>query len=82
MAHVEITDDGGGRGTVTVDGHDLSRAVQRVSVNLAAGGTAEIELDLAVLEVTRLNVLGAQVVIPGDTRDALVKLGWTPPEER
>lgn len=82
MSHVRITPQGCGiTSKVEVDGHDISRAVRRVQVDLTAGHIPEVDIELAVLDVAPFEVESAQVLISPDVHDALVKLGWKPPLE-
>lgn len=69
----------GKRGTVIVDGHDVSAAVASVAINADALSGHHVELRLATLDT---EVDGEPSVgIPQRTHDALVALGWTPPVE-
>lgn len=80
MARVEITSKGGTDGTVHLDGHDISRAVRGVIVDVhVESGRPQVTLELGVYEIERLDLEEAEVRITTATRDALVKLGWTPP---
>lgn len=78
-AEIEL-DRTGGR--VILDGTDVSGAVRRLTVRAKAGRPSDIELDLSVVDVTRIDSDHAQVLNPPATRDALVTLGWTPPPEQ
>jgi hypothetical protein len=81
MARVQI-DLTGRNGKVLVDGVDVSSGVSSVDLHLHADAwapKAKVTLGLAVCETT---VDGeATVKIPPGTRDALVALGWTPPQD-
>lgn len=72
---------GVGQARIEVDGHDISTAVRGVDVRMRAGELPIVDLDLMVYEVKRLDMAEAEVVIDSDVRDALIKLGWTPPKE-
>ena len=68
-----------GNGSVEVDGIDLSADTLGLSLHASARKrVSELQLDL-LLEVTEVE--GEMVVtVPGGTKEALVALGWTPPE--
>lgn len=65
---------------VLVDGHDISHAVRAVTWESEVGHRPRLLLDLDVYDVTSLSSQDTEIRIPDDTRDALIKLGWTPPE--
>jgi hypothetical protein len=48
VSKVRITADGLGRGTVHVDGHEMSNDVRGVSFNAWAGDSTEVELHLII----------------------------------
>lgn len=83
MARVRISNPtAAGHNTVTeVDGHDVSAAVRRVTVVMAANDINTVELDLVVFDGVEIDGK-AKVALPAATRAALVALGWTPPERR
>ena len=65
--------------TVHLDGEDQSDAIRAYKLEQQAGKPAELTLTLAVWDT---EIGGdATVAIPDATRDLLVQLGWTPPEE-
>ncbi|WP_028192937.1 hypothetical protein [Salinispora pacifica] len=78
--HAEI-ELGRAGGRVILDGTDVSGAVRRLTVRAEAGCLPDIELDLSIVDATRIDSDHAQMLIPPATRDALVTLGWTPPLE-
>ncbi|KAB8186878.1 hypothetical protein FH608_046150 [Nonomuraea phyllanthi] len=70
--------------TVTLDGHDLSQAIRRMTIDVDPRDSlprVEAELAIHAIEVTELGVKDAhfEVVMPDETRAALIALGWTPP---
>lgn len=69
----------GPRGTIEVDGTPLE-GVTAFTLSGSAKTMPRLELELLVHEVGS-TARGVEVVIPDATRDALVALGWTPPEE-
>lgn len=72
----------GGPGTYSVllDEHEIATALRRVTFDSGEPGPdlPKVTLDLSVWcpEIDS----EAEVLIPGPTRDLLVRLGWTPPE--
>lgn len=68
---------------VELDGHDLSRALQGVTIRCEAGHRPSVDLELKVdaIEVTQLAVRDPQILLsmPDEAREALIALGWTPP---
>lgn len=82
---LQIKLDGAGRGSVTLDGTDLSTSVRAVELRAEAGEPAFVTLELALdeIDVTRLASAEAEVLVnlPDDMIRVLTVLGWTPPEE-
>lgn len=66
---------------VVADGHDVSMALRAVDVRFEAGHLPKVVLDLAAIDVTPLAAEDAQLCIGKEVRDALLAMGWTPPEE-
>jgi hypothetical protein len=77
-ANVKVQLDGGGRGTITVDGHELAHAVNGVKVVSRAGHPSTVELSLVVGQLLTAN-LASDVQLDIDTLALLERLGWTPP---
>ncbi len=78
-AHVVLPAIPGVGTKVEVGGFDLTNAVRAVRIDSAVGQVTELYLDLVILESTTFD--GEVVVqLPDATHEALVKLGWTPPE--
>ena len=64
---------------IVVDGVDITAGVRAFSLTAAAGDVPELNLDMAVVEV---EVDGeVRVELTDGTREALLALGWTPPQE-
>lgn len=79
--NVVIKAQAGGPHSLTVDGHDISKGVRSLALDIERGSLPMLSIDLAVFEVT--DVEGpARLLIPDGTRDALVAMGWTPPEDQ
>ncbi|MFE6816025.1 hypothetical protein [Streptomyces sp. NPDC057677] len=74
---VRIDVNGAGRGTVEVNGTDISHAVRAVRLGSEAGELPTVELELGVYDVS--TQAEAQVYITEETEAALIALGWTPP---
>jgi|GEM_PF-6781270 len=70
-----------GRHRITVDGHDISNAVSSATLWLEPDGFPELELTLRIVETKTLTSPNTVVSISDDVRDALIRLGWTPPAE-
>lgn len=71
-----------GASRVVVDGHDISDAVTSATLELdARSPTPELHLKLGYCELDTVEAAEARVVITEPTRQALLALGWTPPEE-
>lgn len=67
-----------GKTLVEVDGQDITNGVRALTLHARAGDLTELHLDMAVHETT--TVTGEAQVFMGDSaRDALMRLGWTPP---
>lgn len=82
MKKVEIVQTGLGTWSIKVDGHEIADAVRRGSASLDLGGDADIpvlSVDLVAYPAS-VDAPDALVRLPDATRDALVALGWTPPE--
>ena len=69
-----------GHGTPVVNGFPVSSATA-VTVRMGAQQLPEVVLTLVPLDGLRLLLAGAQVSVADETREALLSLGWTPPEE-
>lgn len=78
---VRISSDGRGAGVVEVDGHDISKAVRSVIIELEAGNRPRVELDVAAFFVDVFELEDPRILISGDVSAALVRLGWTPPAD-
>lgn len=66
-------------GSIVVGEHDISGDVRSVTVHGRAGAIPTVELDLVTAEVTA--EAGPVVVhMSSATRNALVNMGWTPPD--
>lgn len=67
-----------GTGTVELDGRELS-GVRGLTLNAGVDQTPTLALSLLIDEVT--TETETRVVMPERTRETLIALGWTPPEE-
>lgn len=76
----EIELDGIGRGRLVIGGQDISAAVRAFVVRGGVHELPTLELDLLVHDVTRLGSAEMEILVSDATRDALIALGWTPPE--
>lgn len=64
-------------GTVEVDGHDVTRGVQGLTLTAKAGHRPTLTLDMLVNEVELDGE--TTVTVPEQTAQALTALGWTAP---
>ncbi|WP_326828692.1 hypothetical protein OIE13_22390 [Streptosporangium sp. NBC_01810] len=68
---------------IEVDDHDISHGVRAISVEYQAGRIPRVQVELAMstVEVTQLGAKEVELLVsmPDGARDALIKLGWTPP---
>lgn len=67
-----------GYGSIVIDGHDVANSTRGFVLCSRAGDVTVLELDLLLIDRTKLNA-EVDVVVPAETRDILIKLGWTPP---
>ncbi len=66
-------------GKVLVDGHDISKAVRGLRIDVEAGYPMEVTLDLVVLKASEIDSEGAKIAMPEATERLLIEAGWTPP---
>ena len=67
-------------GTPVVNGHPVHSATA-IDVHIAAQEEPSVTLTLMPVDGLALLLGGAQVSVADETREALLSLGWTPPEE-
>lgn len=79
MSTVNIT-TGAEHGTIEVDGNDISDAVTNATVELRTGHHPQVVLNLDLPHEIHMTLDDAEIVIPPETRYALMQLGWKPPE--
>jgi hypothetical protein len=65
---------------VELDGHDIANAILGLTVAFKGGEMPTASLDL-VLDEIPTETEDVRVHLPDETRDLLVRLGWTPPAE-
>ena len=71
----------GERSTITIDGHDISNALTGLTLEIGVGKVPTATLDLLLIDTTEYQDAETRILIPEATRDTLVALGWTPPEQ-
>lgn len=76
---VEITQTGANTGTITINGIDISNAVQGIAVELSVHDIPRVHLHMSPGTLRPLTIRTSKVTT--DLRDALIALGWTPPQE-
>ncbi|MGW8703502.1 hypothetical protein ACWGOK_42475 [Streptomyces eurythermus] len=78
--NVEISVEGS-RGQVLIDGHDIARCVTNLTFTAGIGqDVPTLTLDLNLIDVTRLGSPETEVLLGQGAEEALVRLGWTPPQ--
>ncbi|MFJ3282458.1 hypothetical protein [Streptomyces halstedii] len=76
-AHIHLS---GPKGTVLLDGHDVSHCVRGLTLTAdVRAGTPRLELGLVLDEVQHDG--HAQVYLPARVAELLTALGWTPPAD-
>lgn len=75
LVHVEAD----GRGSVLVDGYDISHVVEGLQLAVKPGRPSQLILDVRVDRAVHSALGRHEVHLPEATHDALVALGWTPP---
>jgi hypothetical protein len=72
--------NGPGKGTVELDGKDISYAVSGFTYTAVVNDVGRLELQAPVVKG---EIVDAEVVvhISAETRELLTSLGWTPPSE-
>lgn len=71
-----------GTGRIVVGGHDLSDAVTGFTLDLESpGNPAVLTLKLPIFDGADVDAANPLVVVPQETHDALIALGWTPPPQ-
>ncbi|SEN85471.1 hypothetical protein [Nonomuraea pusilla] len=78
---VTILPNAGGFGAhgLQVDGHDISRGVRSLTMSLDPGTPPRVDLEMALVEVQRMEFETSELYISESTREALITLGWTAP---
>lgn len=76
--HLEVELDGP-RGTVKIDGKDISQATRALQLTAAAGEIPELELDLHVFTSAITANTEMRIDVPEATAQALIAIGWKPP---
>lgn len=79
---LEISGSGLPGGTeIRLDGQDIVNAVRGVSLTMGVDQSPTLELDISHVEVTRLELEDVEVTLPTATRELLIDMGWTPPQD-
>lgn len=67
---------------IKLNGEEIQRSLSGLTIRGdASDPTFDVELRVRVFEDLRFETQWANVTIPNETRDLLIKLGWTPPAE-
>lgn len=75
---IRLTMNGDGTGALQIGDSDLTNVAQRVDLQFEAGRPADVTVHLttAVGEAAG----EATIRLPDETHEALIALGWTPPQ--
>jgi hypothetical protein len=70
---------------IVVEGHDISDAVRSYEVRQSVGDMPTMTVELVLPDAASIVedpaiAQGAKVILGRETQEALVALGWTPPE--
>ncbi len=76
---VEITQTGPNTGAISIDGHDISNAIYGISVEMGVHDIPRVHLQMSPGSLRPLTIRTSKVTT--DLYDALIALGWTPPQE-
>lgn len=77
----EIKSDGRpGCYQILIDGTDIAQGVTELDLSMRLNEVPTVTLDLKLIDVTELGSIEAEVMLGAGVHDALVALGWTPPE--
>lgn len=77
--NVEIWHDGL-QGQVIVDGVDLTNAVRAITWRTAVDERPSMDVELRIFDVTTVSSKDTEMLLPNETIEALIALGWTPPD--
>lgn len=67
------------KGTVKVNGQDLSTVIRGFDFSAEVGELPRVVLDLAVHDASRIEAQNVEVIMTTRVHDLLVAAGWTPP---
>lgn len=73
--------EGYGSHHLHLDDQDISRGVRSLNLSLNPGDFPRVELEMAVVEIDRMEFETSELYIPDATKEALIALGWAPPRE-
>lgn len=76
---VQLSSDGV-RHTLIVDGIDLSRGARSAQLTLATGELPTLVFDPIIFNLDGVDLDEAHVAVSEQATQALVALGWTPPD--
>lgn len=68
-----------GRGRVLINDHDISAVVSGLQIVANASESPTVFLALSP-DAVKATLVGDVVLEPDEVREALISLGWTPPE--
>lgn len=67
-----------GYGPIVLDGTDVSTGAAGITLHAKPGHVPTLTVDVVLLDGAGISA-EADVVVPAETHDTLVALGWTPP---
>ncbi|MFE2021313.1 hypothetical protein ACFW9O_25025 [Streptomyces sp. NPDC059499] len=77
---MDIKVDSSSMGSITVGGTDISKGVSAITWRSSLDEYPSMELELRVFDVTTLSSEDTEILIPEETAQALIAIGWTPPD--
>jgi hypothetical protein len=77
---VEIQQHGPCGYRVLVDGTDIARHLDSLTFSVQTGLPPTLRLEIGMVDVTTLGSVETEVVLAAGAHEALVALGWMPPD--
>ncbi len=78
--HISTEGKPAGQASIKVDGHEISGGVRSLRLDMDTDSFPFIGLDMAVMDVSA-DLEDTRIVVTPGCREALLALGWTPPED-
>ncbi len=77
---VRLVSEGGALARLFLDDEDISRSVSAVDIHASARDGIGVNLHLVAAPLA-VDLTDVEVWLPEETRNLLIRMGWTPPEE-